>query len=88
MSNPCVQDLHAFLTLIKTTERNIWERRSDSFTQVRTLRLGRQIFRSNERRQGYSFPLSPHILQSFCEMETELIPHLSGLCFISKQLSD
>lgn len=56
-------------------ERNIWENVSDSFTQVHILRLCRQIPHSNEQRQDSTFPLSPRILQSFCEMETELIPH-------------
>lgn len=56
-------------------ERNIWENLSDSFTQVHRLRLCRQISHSNEQRQDYTFPLSPCILRSFCEMETELIPH-------------
>lgn len=55
-------------------ERNIWENLSDSFTQVHRLRLCRQISHGNEQRQDYTFPLSPRILQSFCKMETELIP--------------
>lgn len=54
--------------------RNIGENLSDSFTQVHRLRLCRQISGGNEQRQGYCFPLSPRILQSFRKMETELIP--------------
>lgn len=46
-------------------ERNIWGNLSGSFTQVHTLRLCHQIPYSNEQRQDYTFPLSPHIPQSF-----------------------
>lgn len=56
-------------------ERNIWRNLPDSCTQVQQLRLCRQVSCSNEQRQDYIVPLSPHILQSFCEMETDLIPH-------------
>lgn len=67
---------------------NIWENLSDSFTQVRRLRLGRQISGGNERRQDYTFPLSPRILPEFQLNGDGANSPLSGLCFISERLND
>lgn len=64
---------------------NIWESLSDAITQVHRLRLCRQISQHNEERQGDTLPLSP---PEFLWNGDEANSTLSGLSFISEQLSD